>query len=166
MNAAALTSTGNTRGGEQLQACTPAAGVTSQAAAGHGRSRRCSRGSLTPWACAGARQQVSSPGSKRFTAPPALRGAAGQARPGQTEPGPRAAPAAAPPPLAPLPKLLLPPLPGGPVRKTCLDMAGGHRPHSALSPTRRGATALSLHPWPGPAPPPPSARGGAVAAAR
>lgn len=68
--------------------------------------------------------------------PPAL--SASQPRAGRlTRPG--RAPAAAPPPLAPLPGLLLPPLPGGPVRKTCLDMAeGSGSPRSSLSPTRRG----------------------------
>lgn len=60
----------------------------------------------------------------------ALRPRAGQlARAGRA--GPKAAPAAAIP-AAPLPRLLLLLLPGGPVRKTCLDMAG--KPQTTLRP--------------------------------
>lgn len=64
MNAAALISTGDTRAGEQLQAHRPQPGLP----------RRPLRGGAPgapphTWAGAGTRQQLPSPGSKRFTAP-------------------------------------------------------------------------------------------------
>lgn len=78
MNAAALTSTGNTQGVEQLQAYTPAAAVASQAAAGPGCSRR---GPAALWAEIRLHQQVPSLSYKRFAAPPVA------ARPGPSHRG-------------------------------------------------------------------------------
>lgn len=145
---------------------------------GEGSSYRAARRQLPgPAAAGGAPGAPSRPGPElRPTTrclPPALnpsqprRPRAGRlARPAQAVPGssgraasPRPTPQPPPAPWG---------LPGGPVRKTCLDMVGNRRPRSTLSPTRRGPAGGNAAPpprsapvpaaRPGPAPPPPSAR--------
>lgn len=167
MKAAALTSTGDARGGEQLEACRPAAGVSSQATAGPGCSRRRSQGSLTPGAGAGDRHRLL-PLAQSALQP--CRPRAGRlARPSRAGPGPGGG-AASP---RPAPQAPPAPITWGSREENVLGHGGD--PCSALSPhttrpgwrERRAAPPASLRPCPGgPAPPrlalpPPPAREGA-----